>query len=253
MAREAMLSSMRRGMHSNSNYLFTYAITALPVFLRKRCLPVAFTLIILCLFIRNAEAVGLKLHYEVGDDTGISHLKTNGIPYRQGGLDIVLSEGETFELFLGGEHAEAEHKSSQCFLFCSEIFHDSYKYDAGVLGMHIKPVKNIRVNPYLMLGVVSGTVRYDASISSASNEVTSLSRDKASFSTCRTGLGLNINAIKNLSVDIEANYIGSVPDVSATVSNAAHVVNASDVSIYNRNIQYKPIVGISWGVRYRIW
>jgi hypothetical protein len=197
--------------------------------------------------------VSLRLRTEAGDDTGFSHVKNNGIPYRQGGLDIILYEGETLELFFGGERAESKHRSSPCILICGDTFNDSYKYDAGVLGVHIKPLKNIRVNPYLMLGVVSGTVRYDASISSASNQVTSLSRDKASFSSYRTGFGLNIDARENLSVEIEANYTGSVPDISATVSNAAHIVNASDVSIYDRNIHYKPVIGVFCGVRYHIW
>jgi len=190
--------------------------------------------------VQNADALSVQYQFGFGDD---SDFKQRGISYIRSDLNIFLYDGELFDVFVGGEHASSEHQPFMCFL-CSGTIDSSYEYNAATLGVHVKPFVKRRVNPYLMLGVLSGTASYSASVNDSYANIISLSRDKASFTTYRTGLGLNIVVVNKLAIEIEANYSGGVPAAYATV------VDPGGATSNRIMFDGSHIINIALGVRY---
>ena len=100
------------------------------------------------------------------------------------------------------------------------------------------------MTPYLTLCVLTGNARYQATANDSYVEIVSLSRNKASFTTYRTGLGLNIAIIKALALEVEANYSGGVPAVNADT------VNSSGTRSERVLFDGSPVVNLAVGVRY---
>lgn len=195
---------------------------------------------ILCAFFalaKNAEAMSARFQFGFGDDSGFDY----PLSYLRTDLNLFVHDGTLFDIFIGGELASSDHQTT-CVLLCTGTIDSSYEYKAATVGMHIKPFQKNRVNPYLILGVVSGTVKYSATGDSYAN-ITSLSRDKASFTTYRTGFGLNIAIIKKVAVEAELTYSGGVPAADAIVERSG---STSNVTMFDGS----PVINIALGVRY---
>jgi len=190
--------------------------------------------------VQNADALSVQYQFGFGDD---SDFRQRGISYIRSDLNVFLYDGKLFDVFIGGERASSEHQPFMCFL-CTGTIDSSYEYNAATLGIHVKPFEKRRVNPYLILGVLSGTAHYSASANDSYANIISLSRDKASFTTYRTGLGLNIVVINKLAIEVEANYSGGVPAAYATVADPGG--GTSNRIMFDGS----PIINIAIGVRY---
>lgn len=186
---------------------------------------------------QNAEALSARFQVGFGDDSGFDY----PLPYIRTNLNLFLYDSTRFDIFIGGELAESEHQET-C-LFCSGTIDSSYEYKAATAGIYIKPFEKKRMNPYLILGVVQGSVKYSAIANDSLINIISLSRNRASYTTYRTGIGLNIAIIKKLGVEVEINYSGGVPDAYAVIDRSG---TTSNVTMFDGS----PIINIALGVRY---
>ncbi|HUJ19183.1 MAG TPA: hypothetical protein VL197_14465 [Nitrospirota bacterium] len=192
---------------------------------------------------QNADALGVQYQFGWGNDLDADLLR---LGYVRSELNIILHDDELFDVFIGGEHASSEHQNLIRFGGDGSI-DSSYVYNAAVFGIHVKPFEKRRMNPYLTLGALSGKVHYSAKPNDSTVEILSLSRDKASYTTYRAGLGLNIVVISNLAIEVEATYTGGVPAVHATVTDPSGPVgNRSDRIMFDGS----PIINIALGIRY---
>jgi opacity protein-like surface antigen len=193
--------------------------------------------------VQNADALGVEGQVGWGNDLDADRLR---LGYFREDLNIFLHDGELFDVFIGAEHAQSEHQHLIRFSGDGSIG-SFYTYNAATLGIHVKPFERRRVNPYLMLGALSGKVHYSAEANDSTVGILSLSRDKAWFTTYRAGLGLNIVVIGNLAIEVEADYTGGVPAAHATVTDRSGPVgNKSDRVMFDGS----PIVTIAVGIRY---
>jgi len=182
---------------------------------------------------QNADALGVQLQEGFGDDSGGSEW---GLSFQRTDLNIFLHDGELFDLFIGGEKASSKHRPGG-----AEIV-SSYAYEAAVLGIRVKPPERRRVNPYLIFGVLSGTVHYSVRANDP-YEIISQSRTETSYMTGRAGLGLNI-VFKIITLDVEANYSSGVPAAYATVVDRWG--GRSDMVMFD----HSAIINIAVGVHY---
>jgi opacity protein-like surface antigen len=192
---------------------------------------------------KNADALGVQAQVGWGNDLDADMLR---LGYGRADLNIIFHDSELFDVFIGGENASSEHKNLIRFGGDGSIT-SLYTYNAATLGVHVKPFERRRLNPYLILGALSGKVRYSAEANDSTVDIVSVSRGKASYTTYRAGLGLNIATSSNFALEVEATYTGGVPSVHATVTKPSGPVgNRSDEIMFDGS----PIVNLVVGIRY---
>lgn len=217
-------------------------IEALSVLLRQALKKVIiikvklFSVALVCACLASAQNVeASSARAQVGFGSSDSNF------YTRGNLELFLYDG-TFAPYIGVENGGAVHDREYC-ASCNGVINSEYEYNAAVLGLQIKPFENRRVDPYLVLGVIHGRVKYSAWAKDTRDSVVSLSRDQASYTAYRGGFGLHIVLRKNLALEVELNATNGVPAAYAVVSNGTSTATAE---MFNRST----IVNIAFGVRY---
>jgi hypothetical protein len=183
---------------------------------------------------QNAEALSTRVQLGLGSDGDFNS-------YGRVNLDLFLRD-DTFAPYISGEIGGSGHDREYCTI-CKGVINSEYEYRAGVLGMQIKPFENKRVVPYLVVGVIHGTVKYYAWAKDFRDSIASLSRYQASYTAYRGGLGLHIILREKLAFEVELNGTGGVPAAYAVASNG---ISKENVEMFNG----RAIVSIAFGVRY---
>ncbi len=216
-------------------------IDALSVLLRQALKKVfiikakLFSVAIMCACLASAQNVeASSVRAQVGLGSSDANI------YSRGNLDLFLSDG-TFAPYIGVENGGTRHDREYC-ASCNGVINSEYEYNAAVLGLQIKPFENRRVDPYLVLGVLHGKVKYFAWAKDYRDSVVSLSRDQASYTAYRGGFGLHI-VLRKAALEVEFNATNGVPAAYANVNNGTSTAN---VEMFNRSI----IVNVAFGVRY---